>query len=285
MNLTIVGANGMLGQELQAACVAAGVSFSAYDLPELNIVGGSDRLRMLPPCTWLVNCAAYTNVDGAETDRESAFAVNAEGAANLSEWCLEHNVPLLHISTDYVFGGALIRPLKEDDAVGRCNVYGESKLAGERAIQQSGCRHLIVRTQSLFGTHGGNFVEAILGKIESGTDRLQVVDDQVSSPTYTYHLVEAILHLMTIRKEGTLHLSASGACSWFEFAQAIVRAVGCGTVVDPVSSVEFPRPATRPANAVLDNGRYTKWTGRTMPHWSTGLDDYLKERAGRSLKK
>jgi len=282
MTIVIIGANGMLGQDMREACGAAGISFVAYDLPELDISGGAARLQLLPPCAWLVNCAGYTNVDGAETERETAFAVNAQGAGILAEWCRQHSTSLLQISTDYVFDGALDRPIVEDDAVGPCNVYGESKLAGEQAIRQSGCRHLIVRTQSLFGVHGRNFVEAILGKTEAGAEELRVVDDQVSSPTYTRHLAEAILRLMAVDKEGTVHVTASGACSWFEFAQAIVRVAGSRARVTPVSSAEFARPAARPANSVLCNGRYTEWTGKKMPHWSTGLADYMDERAKRS---
>lgn len=268
----------MLGRDLTAACRAAGHEVFGYDLPELDLTrddGGLDRLR---GCDWAVNCAAYTDVDGAESHRDSAFAVNADGAGRAAAWCARRGITLIHISTDYVFDGLSPRPYPEDAKVRPLNVYGESKLHGELAVQAAAGRHLIVRTQSLFGIHGKNFVAAILQRLEAGSP-LKVVSDQTSCPTFTVHLAAAILHLMRCGRLGIVHVSASGECTWFEMACAIAQRVKPGAEVQPVTAQAFGRPARRPAYSVLDKSRYEEWTGQRMPSWEQGLDDYLRERA------
>lgn len=279
MKIVIVGVKGMLGCDLADACERMGHTARGFDLPELDITRDISALDAVRDADWLVNCSAYTAVDGAESDRDTAFAINSQGVSALAEWCLRSSVPLLHLSTDYVFDGMGNRPLREDDPVCPVNVYGESKLAGEIAARESGCRCLIVRSQSLFGLNGRNFVEAILSRIEGGSDRLQVVTDQISSPTYTVYLAEALLRLMVAGKEGIVNVSASGNCSWHEFACAIARQVGSGIAVDPVSSDKFPRPARRPGYSVLDNSLYAEWTGTRMPGWNEGLTAYMQARA------
>jgi dTDP-4-dehydrorhamnose reductase len=275
MRLIILGARGMLGHDLVAAAAARGVEAFGYDLPELDITKDAPAFGSLPTADWVVNCAAFTDVDGAESAKERAFAVNSGGAGRVARWCAGRGIPLLHISTDYVFDGRNSQPYRESDTPRPINAYGASKLDGERAVQSACPNALIVRTQSLFGRHGRNFVQAILSRLESGSQPLRVVNDQTSCPTYTVHLADALLRLLAADRRGTVHVSASGACTWYEFAVAIVNRLAPGREVQPVTSREYARPARRPAYSVLDKDRYATWTGHTMPSWSQGLDEYL----------
>jgi len=277
MNLVVVGANGMLGTDLVSACQAHDIPVTGVDLPEVDITSYTHIAEHLPPCDCLINCAAYTNVDGAETESEAAFAVNAEGPGNLARFCQKKKIKLIHISTDYVFNGAKGRSYTEWNEPNPINVYGASKLAGEKAIRAAGCEYFIVRTQSLFGIHGHNFVKAILKRINGGNKELNVVDDQVSAPTYTRHLAEALLQLLPLEKTGIIHLSARGACSWFDFAKAIAAQVDSAITVNPIKAETLNQPAKRPPYSVLDNWRFRMWTGKRMPKWDEGLKEYLKE--------
>lgn len=273
MKIGIIGSKGMLGCDLSALCLRRGIEISAFDLPELDICNPAS-VEQLEGFDWLINCAAYTNVDGAETEQELSYAINANGPGILGRWCHEHDCGLLHISTDYVFDGELDAALTEEMPCNPINVYGASKLAGEDAVRESACRHLIVRTQSLFGIHGKNFIKAITARLEQGQP-LRVVDDQISSPTWTVHLAEGLLSLINCGKAGTVHLSSEGACSWHEFAEAIAEAQGYEAEIVAVPSSEYPTPAARPAHSVLSKARYTDWTGQVMPRWEDALKGYL----------
>jgi len=274
--MAILGSNGMLGHDLIAACRKAGIETTGFDLPELDITRDDGGLNRIPSCDWVVNCAAYTDVDGAEGHRDAAFAVNAEGAGRAARWCAAAKVPFLHVSTDYVFDGTRTTPYHEDDSVNPTDVYGESKLAGEQAVAIAGGHYVIARTQALFGKHGRNFVEAIRGRLLKN-EPLRVVNDQTTCPTYTRHLADGILRLMKSGRRGIVHVSASGSCTWYELACAIAARVKPGATIQPVPTTEFPRPARRPAYSVLDKSRYEAWTGNKMPAWQDGLTEYLKE--------
>ena len=276
MRLVIVGANGMLGTDLKAACTRHGMEAVGLDLPEVDITRPDRLSQDIPECDWLINCAAYTNVDGAETNRGLCFSINAAGPANLAALCAKRGIPLLHISTDYVFDGAKTTPYLEDDLTHALSVYGESKLEGERAVQDAGCSFIIARTQSLFGVHGHNFIKAIMRFMDEGKVPLKVVNDQVSCPTWSGHLADALLQLIQTPHRDVVHTSSEGACSWFDFARAIVERVKPGVEVLPVPAATYPRPAKRPANSVLDKSRYTHWTGLHFPSWQEGLDAYLR---------
>lgn len=275
MKVVILGANGMLGHDVLACCAGHGVEVAGYDLPEVDITadGGLDGLST---CDWVINCAAYTNVDGAESARDAAFAANSDGAKRVAQWCRKNDASLLHISTDYVFDGTGTVPYREDDEVNPLSVYGESKLAGERAVREIDIRHFILRTQSLFGRNGRNFVQAIMDRIARGDRELDVVNDQTSCPTYTVHLADAILRLLNVEEQGIVHVAAGGSCTWFELARAIVTETGSDAVVKPVTSDQFARPAKRPAQSVLDTARYELWTGQRTPAWEEGLAEYLR---------
>jgi dTDP-4-dehydrorhamnose reductase len=276
MKVNVLGAKGMLGQDVMAACRKAGIEASGYDLPEVNIARNQGGLEKLPLCDWLINCAAYTDVDGAESHRDDAFAVNGDGTRRVAAWCVMNGVSLLHVSTDYVFDGTGKVPYTENCPVSPVSSYGQSKLAGEVAVQSICQRFVIVRTQSLFGVHGKSFVRSIMERLAAGGS-LKVVTDQVSCPTYTVHLADAILHLLKRNQQGIVHVSAEGSCSWYEFACAIVERVKPGTEVQQTTSAEYKSPALRPAYSVLDKSHYESITGHKMQKWQAGLDQYLKE--------
>ena len=277
MKAVILGAKGMLGRDLMSACARQGLEAVGMDLPEIDIACSEDVSTKIPECDCVVNCAAYTRVDDAESDQEIANAVNCDGAGNIARVCARRGVGLLHVSTDYVFDGTLGRPYVEDDVPNPINVYGRSKLAGEKAVQSATDKHLIIRTESLFGIHGTNFVKTIMGRLEAKTDVVRVVNDQTVAPTYTVHLANAILCLMNCDQHGIVHVCASGCCTWFEFAEAIAEGVSAKGAIAPISSSELAMAARRPAYSVLDMSRYSEWTGRTMPMWRVGLEEYLAE--------
>jgi dTDP-4-dehydrorhamnose reductase len=277
MKVAVIGCNGMLGTDLVSACRAAGIEPLGLDLPGFDITRFEDVRANLPAVDRVVNCAAYTRVDDAERLRDQAYAVNAEGAGNVARICSARSVGLIHISTDYVFDGRKGSAYSEDDPVNPLSVYGASKLAGEELVRGAGGRSLIVRTQSLFGVRGANFVRAIVQRLKKSDEPLRVVNDQFSSPTYSRHLAAAIVLLLQSGREGIVNVVASGHCSWFEFAQAIVARVKPGAGIIPVGAAEYARPAPRPAYSVLDTSRYREWTGSALPSWQKGMEEYLAE--------
>ena len=222
----------------------------------------------------VVNCAAFTDVDGAETSRDDAMLVNAEGARNVSRAAARAGAAIVYPSTDYVFDGESDTPYFEPDETNPLSVYGESKLAGEMDTATVNDRHFVVRTSWLFGTGGRNFVETML-ELGSEQSEVLVVRDQVGAPTYTGHLAVGLLRLAETEAFGLHHMAAGGQCSWFEFAQAIFEAAGVDCRVLSTTTEEFARPAPRPAWSVLD----TAWPDAIyLPDWPTGLDSYLRER-------
>jgi dTDP-4-dehydrorhamnose reductase len=276
MRIAITGVKGMLGSELALRAAAAGHDVKGYDLPELDITRNFDPSDIHAVCDLLVNCAAYTDVDGAESSRAAAYAVNDAGAGRLAMWCSSHGVRMVHISTDYIFDGESKKPYKEDDKAKPLGVYGASKLAGEISVLDACPGALIVRTQALFGPRGKSFPAAIIAKLDDGKD-LEVVNDQTMCPTCTGHVADAILDLIKTDAAGLLHVSSSGSCTWYELAAAIVSRIKPGANIKPVTSDRFPRPAKRPKYSVLDKSRFERLTGRKMPDWKDALDWYLGE--------
>ncbi len=267
----------MLGQDLVSAAEGAGFTVCGFDLPLVDLTRPPTLEAHLEDADWWINCAAYTRVDDAEQAEREAYAVNSEGVRALARLAHRRRVPLLHISTDYVFDGRSDEPYGEAHTPNPLNVYGASKWAGEQALQAVGGTYAVVRTQSLFGHHGPNFVRAILGKVQAGDAPLRVVNDQVSAPTYTAHLAAGLCRLLLLNPRGTFHLTAAGACSWYDFARAIVAAVRPEFPVEPMTSAGLQRPAPRPAHAILCNDRYAEWTGHALPSWQEGLAAYLQQ--------
>jgi len=279
--VAVVGAKGMLGRDVASALkqcdwLGGDLEIELYDIDEIDIADKqsvAETLRLDKSCL-VINCAAYTNVDGCETERELAFAVNGNGPGNLAELCHRQKAKLVHISTDFVFDGKSSIPYLPDDKTCPLSVYGQSKLAGEIAVTQNDPEHLIVRISWLFGKHGKNFVSTI-AQIAGEKEYLEVVDDQIGSPTYTVDLAEAILHLVRVDGQGIYHFCNAGQCSWHGFAAEIVKQLGLQTPVRPIGSEQLSRPAARPGYSLLDISCYLEATGQTVRSWQGALADYL----------
>lgn len=273
MRMLITGAGGMLGQDLVAAAAACNHEPVGLARAQLNITDEeavTAAVAEVAPDV-VVNCAAWTDVDGAESAFAAALAVNGDGAGSLARAAAEAGAWTIHVSTDYVFDGTKREPYLESDPTNPLSGYGRSKLEGEREVAAAAPQeHTIVRSSWLFGTAGPCFPRTIL-RLASERDRLDVVDDQIGCPTFTGHLAAALIELAEERTPGLLHVCAGGQCSWFEFAEQIVAAAGAGVRVAPVASKQVPRPAQRPAYSVLRSERGAP----RLPDWRQGLEDYL----------
>jgi dTDP-4-dehydrorhamnose reductase len=256
----------MLGQDVLRAAGDRGVGLTRADL---DVTDSAAVAEAVGGAT-VINCAGYTDVDGAEADPETAHAVNERGARTVAEAAAR----VVYVSTDYVFDGSKTGAYLESDAVNPLSAYGRSKLAGERATLTASPHSVIVRTSWLFGAGGRNFVETMLRRGEEH-GQAKVVDDQVGCPTFTGHLAEALVGLAEGYEHGFLHVAGSGACSWYEFARAIFDRAGMDVELEPCSTADFPRPARRPANSVLVSERGAP----ELPAWQEGLDAYLGVRA------
>ena len=277
MRFAITGAAGMLGHDLVAAANAAGHEALAFPRADLDITDGAAVTRALARSRpdVVVNSAAWTNVDGAETDEAGAQAVNGTGAGNVARAASACGAWTIHVSSDYVFDGRKGSPYVESDPVGPLSAYGRTKLAGERAVAaEAPDRHTTVRSSWLFGPGGPCFPATIL-RLANERDTLKVVDDQIGCPTYTGHLAEALVELAgrDERPVGIVHVAGGGSCSWFEFAREIVAGAGVRCEVRPCSTEEFPRPAMRPANGVLRSERGGEVP--LLPEWREGLARYM----------
>ena len=262
----------MLGRDLVVAGERAGHDVSALTHSEVDITDAEAVERALSQAApeWVANCAAFTRVDDAETEAEEAMRINGEGAGVVARAAHSAGATVLLPSTDYVFDGEKAGGYVEADPTGPLSSYGRSKLAGEEASEG----HLVVRTSWLFGSGGRNFVETMLGLAER-RDELKVVEDQVGAPTFTAHLAGGLVTLMESGARGTRHLTASGSCSWREFAEAIFERSGARVRVQGCTTEEFGAPAPRPRHSVL---RSEHADTPRLPHWSEGLDAYLAAR-------
>jgi dTDP-4-dehydrorhamnose reductase len=278
MRIVITGAGGMLGQDVGVAARAAGHDVTGLTRADLDITDGArvtTALTELQPEA-VINCAAFTRVDAAESAAATAQAINSDGAANVAAATAAAGAWLIHVSTDYVFDGAKTTgPYLESDSTNPQSVYGATKLAGEIAIAETApAQHSIVRTSWLFGTGGPCFPETML-RLAAERDELRVVADQRGCPTFTPHLAQALVDLAVSQAlPGTLHVAASGDCTWHEFATATITASGNSrTTVTPITTADYPTPATRPAYSVLRSERGAPG----LPHWRDGLMTYLRD--------
>ena len=285
MKVAVIGANGQLGSDLCR-------ELSSEDLVPLthSDIEVTDRSSIQQALAkhrpeMIINTAAFHQVDDCEADPDMAFQVNALGARNVAAAALELGARLVHLSTDYVFGGEDERrttPYTESDIPVPPNTYGKSKLAGENSVRDICPRHFIIRTSGLFGAagargKGGNFVETVL-RLARERDELRIVDDQVFSPTYARDLAKKIARLITTEDYGTFHITNRGACSWYEFASRILKLAGLNTPVMPITSDQYPQKARRPRFSVLDNYRLKLSGMDDMPPWPEALRDYMKEK-------
>ncbi len=278
MKVLLIGALGMLGRDLQPI-LSDRHEVIGRDIEDLDItdpVQTEREIRLLRPEV-VINAAAFTDVDGCESQRGRAFSVNADGASHVACGCRRAGSRLIHLSTDYVFDGCSQVPYSEETPPNPINVYGKSKLQGEKAVQEAEGNHLILRTAWLYGKHGKNFVDTIL-RLASQQEELRVVDDQRGSPTFTRDLSRAIAQLLGKEVRGILNVTNSGSCTWFAFARKILevrKPLNDRLRLIPISSGELARPAPRPANSVLDCSRFEKLTGSKMRPWEEALHAYL----------
>jgi dTDP-4-dehydrorhamnose reductase len=274
----ITGAAGMVASDLRQALTERGEDAVALSKSDLDITSSRRIQQAIGEARpdVVVNCAAWTRVDDAESNEASANAVNGSAVEMLATEVNRVSAKLIQLSTDFVFDGAKRTPYEVNDRTAPLSAYGRSKLLGETAASHAE-RHVILRSSWLFGRNGPNFVEAIRRQIAKGTNPLRVVDDQRGRPTYTPHLAEAIIRLALSDANGILHYADEPECTWFDFARAIVEEIGVDVTVKPVTTAEFPRPARRPAYSVLSTERYERVTGVRPESWREGLREYLQE--------
>lgn len=281
-NILVTGANGQLGSELRKIGFSPLDEVFFTDVAELDITDCLAIAQFLKEheIDTIINCAAYTAVDRAEEEPELARKINVQAVANLAQAAQKAACLLIHISTDYVFSGTGTDPYTEKKKPCPVSVYGETKFAGEKAILDSGCLYIIIRTSWLYSTFGNNFVKTIL-RLAKERDSIRVVNDQVGSPTYARDLAAAIVKIMgseeRIEHEGIYHYSNAGACSWYEFAEEIVRQSGLKCEVKPVTTVEYPTKAHRPAYSVLDKTKIANIFKVEIPDWKASLRRMLEE--------
>lgn len=274
--LVLLGSSGMLGQELLSACRARGCSPITFaDSTVLNVTDHDavrEELFVIRPSV-IINATGYTNVDQAEAEHDLAAAVNHGAVANLANIARELDATLVHYSTDYVFDGEANLPYAVDATTAPLNMYGRTKLDGERAIVKSGCEYLIIRTSWLYAPHGANFVNTIL-RLASERESLRVVTDQRGRPTLCADLAQITCRLLDAGARGVMHGTNEGDCSWFEFAEAIVETAGLDCRIEPTVTAEFPRPARRPRFSVLDLTEANDLIGFGR-HWRDALADCI----------
>jgi dTDP-4-dehydrorhamnose reductase len=276
VKLLVTGAAGMLGRDVMLAADNAGHEVVGFGHAELDVTDAGAVTRKLEAerPDVVINCAAWTDVDGAEEAEESATAVNGEGAGNLAAAAGAVNAVVLYVSSDYVFDGAKRAPYVETDQPAPLSAYGRSKLAGEEATAAANKRHFIVRSSWLFGIGGSNFVETMLRLADTQREVL-VVRDQVGSPTYTWHLAYGVVRLIEGVEYGIHHMAAGGHCSWYEFAREIFEQAGVECRVLSATTEMLGRPAPRPPYSALVSGREH---AIELPAWQDGLAGYLAQR-------
>ncbi len=273
MNILITGAKGMLAYALKKELSRH--SLIEADLPDYNLTDKQtvQALFINNNIDFVYHLAAYTQVDLCESNKDLAFAVNEKSCEYLAEECAQKNIPLLAISTDYVFGGNGNNPYTESDETTPNSIYGQSKLAGEKAIRRISKRHFIVRTAWLYGPNGKNFAETIFNLAKEKSE-LKVVADQKGTPTYTIDLAKALVKFLDSSAYGTYHLVNSGNTTWHGFAEKIVPET---VKVIPVATEEFPRPAPRPAYSILSTAKFEKEFDYKLPQWDDGVLRYRKD--------
>ena len=277
MRLLVTGAGGMLGQDVVHAARAAGHDPVALSRARLDVTDPAAVAAAVAEARpdAIVNCAAWTDVDGAESERARAETVNGAGAGHVAVAAADAGAPLVHVSTDYVFDGRAREPYRESAPTGPLSAYGATKLEGERAVERAGGEHTIARSSWLFGAGGPNFVEKML-RLGAERDAVSVVTDQVGCPTFTGHLAEALVALAAAGPRGLVHVAGAGSCSWHDFAVEIFAQAGVDCRVDPATTAAMARAAPRPAFSALASERAD---APALPDWRDGLAAYLAARA------
>ena len=276
MRVLITGANGQLGHDVMLEASRRGWDAIGADLPDFDLTDRAKTLAVLekaqPDC--VIHCAAYTAVDKAESEPELARAVNARGTGYIAEYCAGRGIWMLYVSTDYVFNGSGSRPREVDDMPAPLNVYGKTKLEGERTVQALREKHMIVRTSWVFGSHGSNFVKTML-RLGSERPELKIVSDQVGAPTYTADLARLLCDMADRPVKGIYHAANAGECSWAQFAAKIFELSRLPCRVNEIPSCEYPQPAQRPKNSRLSSKALLAAGYEALPPWESALADML----------
>jgi dTDP-4-dehydrorhamnose reductase len=278
MKVVVTGAAGQLGQDVLLELERKNHQAIGTDREQLDITNEDDVLAFISDVKpdVILHCAAYTNVDAAEEDEETAYQVNGIGTKNLAQAAKQTGAKMLYISTDYVFNGTASEPYEVDQPTQPLGAYGRTKLAGEEFVQDILEKFFIVRTAWVFGAYGHNFVKTML-RLGKERGEVGVVHDQVGSPTYTVDLAKFMVELMETDKFGIYHATNSGVCSWYEFAVEIFNQAGLNVKVNPLTTDQFPRPAARPKYSVLSKEKIEQQGLTPLRDWKSALDAYLTE--------
>lgn len=277
MRFLVTGVKGQLGHDVMEELDLRGHEGVGVDIEEMDVTDAKtvDRVIKEAKADGVIHCAAYTAVDAAEDNEELCTKINADGTESIAKVCQELDLPLMYISTDYVFDGEGERPWEPEDPCHPLNVYGQSKYLGEQAVQKYLDKYYIERIAWVFGVSGNNFIKAMLNKAKT-TNRVTVVSDQVGSPTYTRDLAVLLVDMMEKDRYGIYHATNEGICTWYEFAKEIFVQAGIDMEVVPISADEYPAKAKRPHNSRMEKNKLDTAGFRRLPTWQDALKRYLK---------
>ncbi len=273
--VAILGGRGMLGTDLATICMQQGFNVKVFDLPEFDIINSQQLKQALNAAQTIVNCAAYTNVDGAESEYRQAYAINAAAVGRLGDIAQDADKWVLHISTDFVFDGRLNRPYTETDPPNPINAYGKTKLAGEQLLGQSGCRNCIIRVEWTYGSAGNNFVTKLIQRAKANKT-LKVVDDQIGSPTATTEVAKVICKLLPNMPEGIFHFASAGYVSRYEMAKFIFDRVSMDVNLLPVKTGDYVSAAARSLNSRFDCSKIKALLDEPIEPWQGPLERFLR---------
>ena len=274
--VALLGGRGMLGRDVATACAGRGCEVRVYDLPEFDLTNQDHLQQAVAAADVVINCAAYTNVDGAESQSDLAHRVNAEAVGRLGQLARQSGKWVLHFSTDFVFDGTLDRPYVETDRPNPINEYGKSKLAGELLLRESGCAHCLVRLEWTYGLHGKNFVTKLVERAKSSKS-LNVVSDQVGSPTATTEVATAVCDLLEQRAEGLFHFASTGYVSRHDMAAFVFENLGLEVELRPCRTSDYPAAAARPLNSRFDCRQIGSLLSEPIAPWQRSLEYFLRK--------
>ena len=274
--IAILGGRGMLGSDLALACQKQGFNTTVFDLPDFDITNYGQLEDIVRASSIVVNCAAYTDVDGAQNQADLAYQVNAEAVGHLGAFAKEADIWVLHISTDFVFDGKSDRPYVETDTPNPINIYGKSKLTGERLLVESGCRHCIIRVEWTYGSAGNNFVTKLLKRAKADK-KLKVVNDQIGSPTATTEVARVICALVQKKPMGIFHFASAGYVSRFEMAKFIFDKLKWQVDLSSCKTEDFPSAAARPLNSCFDCSKIKALLDEPIEPWQGPLERFLRQ--------
>ncbi len=273
-NIVILGGKGMLGTDLAEAFDKKNIDVQVFDLPEFDITNFTRLEEKIKNADIVINCAAYTNVDSAESQKELAYKVNAAATGKLGEIARDNNIWLLHISTDFVFDGKGKKPYTETDSPNPISEYGRTKLEGEKLLAQIGCKYCIMRVEWTYGRAGNNFVSKLIQRAKTN-NTVNVVDDQIGSPTATTQVSQAICKLIEKKPTGLFHFANSGYVSRYEMAKFIFDKLAMNVNLLPCKTSDYAAPAARPLNSRFDCTKISNLLGEKIESWQTVLERYL----------